>query len=780
MYAQTNGALASTLGKSLALDAPRTDVPNTYAEWRLYAPIGFRLSSFGGSMNVAEGTTYGIFDAWRKFLAFYVDVLRAAGSTTFIFGLLAFLVIAFVISAVRRGWNGVLTLFVVVGIFTILAAMLLPVMSAAKRRAQRINSVSNLRQVGLAARIFAGDNANRLPDSFEQMSNELSTDRITYDVETGQRFTYLGGGMSLDSLKPDSVLAYSPVVDGHCEVLYADGSVDQINAQTFQELSQRGLVQMAAPNETSEAQYRMITREEGQAKQGYGGNSPGQIEAPPSALPSIALQSPEIVASGAETALTNGVATFSTPPVVAGVRSIRIELPQAGQPFVFTKILNIRDEPLSIRARIMPLSVFQTFQMLWQTAAFLAGLFIWRLQCRNAHRNSFILTVALALIIGSVCSLLVQWRALHDALIIGFPLTALGIIVLLIWKYWPRHNRPQTIREQPSPEPPPLATGIPPVAAAIALLLTLSSLPAHAREAPASSLQAGSIVSATYFGFVNHHVASVDATLEFSPRQSGLTIPLFGDEAAVRQFSVKNGKAELVRDGDGLAVRIESQSAVTLDIRMLVKITGDVTQHRLNFDIPPALSSEAAFVLDEEEAHVELPAAVSSSRTFEKGRTRIEADLGPAAQIDLQWTPKTKQAGEIAATVFCQNASLIKFDGGVMDITATLDYQITQGELRQARIQLPAGERLVRVRGAEIRDWQVATENGAATLVVNLLEGVSQSWKLNVELEKNLDSLPVVLSVAVPHAAGVQRETGFVALQAADELAVSVESAAGL
>ncbi len=57
MYAQTNGALASTLGKSLELDAPRTDVPNTYAEWRLFVPSGFRLSNFGGSMNVAEGIT---------------------------------------------------------------------------------------------------------------------------------------------------------------------------------------------------------------------------------------------------------------------------------------------------------------------------------------------------------------------------------------------------------------------------------------------------------------------------------------------------------------------------------------------------------------------------------------------------------------------------------------------------------------------------------------------------------------------------------------------------
>src|SRR5277367_22490 len=104
----------------------------------------------------------------------------------------------------------------------VLGAMLLPALAAAKRKAQRISSVNNLKQVGLAARIFAGDNGDRLPASFDEMKNELGTDKITYDTETGQRYTYLGGGMPVNSLKPESVLAYSPIFNGHCEVLFAD------------------------------------------------------------------------------------------------------------------------------------------------------------------------------------------------------------------------------------------------------------------------------------------------------------------------------------------------------------------------------------------------------------------------------------------------------------------------------------------------------------------------------------------------------------------------------
>jgi type II secretory pathway pseudopilin PulG len=771
MYAQTNGTLASTWGKSLELNAPRTDVPNTYAEWQLFVPPAFRLSDFDGSMNVAQGTTYELLDAWEKFLAFYGQVLREAGGAILVIGLLAFLVIALVISAARRGWNGVITLFAVMTILAVLGAMLLPALAGAKRKAQRINSVSNLKQIGLAARIFAGDNNDRLPLSFDEMKNELNTDKITYDTETGQRYTYLGGGMSLDALKPESVLAYSPIINDHCEVLFADGSVEQITDGRFAELSQRGLIQLATPQDIAERQREAISR--GQLGDGSGG-----LEMP---------SSPQAVTAGGFAGAITGTgkpggSTFLSPtPTAAGIRPIRIELPQSGQPFLFTKVLNIRDEPLSIRARIMPLHTFQTIQMVWQTVAFLIGLVVWWMQWRRANRSSFILAVALALIIGSVCSLLVQWRALHDALIVGFPVVTLAVIALLIWKYWPRGGKPETAIELTMPEPPAPTGNIQPVAAAIVLLFILGLTSANAADSTTANSQSAmaSIISANYSGTVNDRVASLNATLRFSSAQAGQIVPLFGDDVAVQQFTVINGKAGLVRNGDNLAVKLGSRAA-TLEIKMLVKIAGDVTKRRLAFGIPPALSSQIVFALGESEADVDFPTAISFKRILEKDKTRVEAVMGSADHIELLWTPRVKRAEEVAATVFCQNAALVTFGSGVVNIHAAMDYQITQGELRQARVRLPAGQRLLRVEGTGIRTWEIKNESGAQTLVVDLLKGISPSWRLVIETEKNLDALPASLSIVVPHALDVKRETGLVALRGSEGLGLSVEIASDL
>jgi hypothetical protein len=79
VYAETKAALKSRRSQLLQLAAPQTDIPNTYAEWQLYVPASRRVAGFGGSMNVVEGTTYGVWDAWKNFLAFYSQVLREIG-----------------------------------------------------------------------------------------------------------------------------------------------------------------------------------------------------------------------------------------------------------------------------------------------------------------------------------------------------------------------------------------------------------------------------------------------------------------------------------------------------------------------------------------------------------------------------------------------------------------------------------------------------------------------------------------------------------------------------
>jgi type II secretory pathway pseudopilin PulG len=149
-------------------------------------------------------------------------------------------------------------------IIAILAALLLPALASAKHRAQEINSVNNMKQIGLAIRIWEGDNADKYPwnvsqtnggvqevcgtdaNGFEKnpvavfmvMSNELSTPKILVCADdpnkqpapdfaslTANNISYqLRTGTNVNESNPDEVLAVDPI-NGY--VLHCDGSVQK-------------------------------------------------------------------------------------------------------------------------------------------------------------------------------------------------------------------------------------------------------------------------------------------------------------------------------------------------------------------------------------------------------------------------------------------------------------------------------------------------------------------------------------------------------------------------
>jgi hypothetical protein len=694
VYAQKVEGIRQKMFQPVRIEAPKTDMQTTYAEWEVFVPEDCRLARFAGNMIIARGTTYGFYEAWREWVRFFErndDLIFPLAVGVVLVGVLV--ILGFVIA--RKGYRGCL-----LAIGGALAVLLLLAIAIPSITGARSRSRAAMAEVVLPPEPVAAPDAEAEP-------RDLGGS---------------GGGFVSGKEASDSPLVY--------------GNLDDIR----------------------------------------GSGAVGQM----------VLAKP-------------GSHAFIS-PVTAGLKSLRIEIPRTGQRYVFTKVLNVRNELLTIQALTMKRKAHERIRSGLQGVAILVGLLLMVWQWRRADRHSLVLALGLALMAGGLISCLIQYRLLGDLLAWGAVFIGFAIpIAIVVWVCFKIKSLPKSEGKcPPAAEPPLTPPPVPPILTTllVAVCLAQAALAVEPIPLPVEPASA-SLLSAVYKGEIRTadpksalRIGYFDATFDIQTERDNQTVFLMGNDVALQGFEVKSSQGwgfnrpavKLVRNQGQIGVFIPRKGAVKVQLRYLVKLQGDTPARRFQFGLPDALLSRALITLDEPDATVEIPGAIALTYLPPRGQdpgalpvsseTRVEAVLSNTNRLEMTWTPKIIRAADIAATLFCQNAARVTFDGGALQVAATLDYQVMQGELKTLRVRLPAGQRLMRVEGQTIRTWTVEKD----ILTVELMKGIASRYRLLVETEKPQGVVSTAVKIEIPHPIDITRETGLVGFMAQDEVSLSYET----
>jgi hypothetical protein len=217
------------------------------------------------------------------------------------------------------------------------ATMLLPGLGSAKRKAESVGAMNNLRQIGVAAQMAAEDNHGRLPASLDELASTLGTRDVLTDSISGKPFVYIAGGKDLKTLPSNAVLAYSPGNKNGRAVLFADGQVALVANADFNGLMKQTPVEFALADKVAPV------APEDMAKAAI--NAPAAAAAPPPATLGAAASLPAAQTVAGE---------FKEQKVAGG----------AMQLFVQTGTSNLQNQYRNVAVSAQAAPVLQSFQVL--------------------------------------------------------------------------------------------------------------------------------------------------------------------------------------------------------------------------------------------------------------------------------------------------------------------------------------------------------------------------------------------------------------------------------
>jgi hypothetical protein len=194
--------------------------------------------------------------------------------------------------------------------------------------------------------------------------------------------------------------------------------------------------------------------------------------------------------------------------------------------------------------------------------------------------------------------------------------------------------------------------------------------------------------------------------------------------------------------------------------------------------VPQAGAARASIDLPGEQADVRLSAGLITRRSVANGRTLIEATLDPGSATEVSWTMRdTAQVASVKdLRTLAEILTLITLDESDVRMTALIDVEVTQGELRNLTVRLPHGYELQSVSGYSLEDSAPAGDE----LRLTIANPSARNHQFLVTLERSHAGGTFTLDTGLVSLKDVQRERGEIGVEGVGTLDLAAAERAGV
>ena len=303
------------------------------------------------------------------------------------------------------------------------------------------------------------------------------------------------------------------------------------------------------------------------------------------------------------------------------------------------------------------------------------------------------------------------------------------------------------------------------------------------------------ITESGFNGTVEKDVVRIQAEFKVTVlREEGwATLPLNFGEAAVGKVSggddgntllqgVSNGNYRLLLKGAG-------QHTVTLELLATVRTSPENRSFQLN--CPAVGISELTLTIPEPDQSIEIsPLQVLLPPDDGNGtQTVVKASLGATDNFRVSWNPEAgvKPIMDLLSSV--SNQTDVRVEAGLIQTTATLNYEILRGELADVAVRVPLDARIIDVvsKNGRIRSWKAEPAARHQLIRIELLTPVTDRFQVEIQTERvpNENTFQLVGDdddgkLRGTHADSVVREAGRVVVTSDPSLTTIVKSQSGV